>query len=78
MVASGIGITVLPKASAPNPISADGMLHHLPFKDPVPVRQIALVWRKSYTRTGAIDALRHVILNCELAGVTMLPKAEIS
>ncbi|MCD6026779.1 MAG: oxyR [Solimicrobium sp.] len=72
MVASGIGITVLPKASAPNSKSADGLLHHLPFSEPVPMRRIALVWRKSFTRNAAITAIHHVILNCNLPGVTML------
>ncbi len=75
MVASGIGITVLPKASAPNPISADGMLQHIPFSAPIPTRQIALVWRKSFPRSAAITAIQQVILNCKLAGVTMLPNA---
>ena len=78
MVASGIGITVLPKASAPNPTSADGMLHHLPFSDPVPSRRVALVWRKSFTRSAAITAIQQVILNCNLSGVTMLPQAVVT
>ncbi len=78
MVASGIGITVLPKASAPKPTSADGMLHHIPFADPAPERQIALVWRKSFTRHAAITALQQVILQCHLPGVTMLPDATVS
>ena len=78
MVASGVGITVLPKASAPNPISADGMLHHLPFSDPVPMRRVAIVWRKSFSRSAAITAIQQVILDCELSGVTMLPEAIVS
>ena len=78
MVASGIGITVLPKASAPNATSADGMLHYLPFNEPVPSRQVAIVWRKSFTRLAAITALQQVILNCDLPGVVMLPDAVVS
>jgi LysR family transcriptional regulator, hydrogen peroxide-inducible genes activator len=78
MVASGIGITVLPKASAPNSTSTDGMLCHLPFSDPVPTRQVALVWRKSFTRLAAITALQQVILKCDLPGVTMLTEATVS
>ena len=78
MVASGIGITVLPMASAPNPVSADGMLRHLPFSNPIPKRRIALVWRKSFTRSAAITALQQVILSCNLPGVTMLPQAVAS
>jgi LysR family hydrogen peroxide-inducible transcriptional activator len=78
MVASGIGITVLPKASAPYPTSSDDMLHHLPFSDPIPSRTVALVWRKSFTRSAAITAIQQVILNCNLPGVAMLPQAIIS
>lgn len=78
MVASGIGITVLPKASAPNPTSADGMLCHLPFTDPIPSRQVALVWRKSFTRSAAITAIQQAILHCDLPGVSMLPDAVAS
>ncbi len=78
MVASGIGITVLPQASAPNAISADGMLRHLPFSAPIPNRQVALVWRKSFTRSAAITALQQVILKCDLPGVKMLPDALVN
>jgi LysR family hydrogen peroxide-inducible transcriptional activator len=78
MVASGIGITVLPKASAPNATSSDGMLHHIPFEEPAPMRQVALVWRKSFTRNAAITKLQQVILQCNVPGVTMLPEAIIS
>ena len=78
MVASGIGITVLPKAAAPNASSADGLLRHIPFSAPIPTRQVALVWRKSFTRNAAITKLQKVILHCHLPGVTMLPDAEIS
>ena len=77
MVASGIGITVLPKASAPNSASADGMLRHIPFNAPVPSRQVALVWRKSFTRSAAITAIQQAILHCDLPGVTMLPDAVV-
>ncbi|TDK66593.1 LysR substrate-binding domain-containing protein [Sapientia aquatica] len=78
MVASGIGITVLPKASAPNAVSSDGMLRHVPFEAPIPMRQVALVWRKSFTRQAAINKLQQVILQCDVPGVTMLPDAVIS
>ena len=78
MVASGIGITVLPQASAPNPVSADRMLCHVPFSEPVPNRIVALVWRKSFTRSAAITALQQVILKCDLPGVKKLPDSVVS
>ena len=72
MVASGIGVTVLPRMARPD-LSADGMLTYLPFEPPEPYRRVSLVWRKSYSRRPAIEALRKAILKAGLPGVTMLP-----
>jgi LysR family transcriptional regulator, hydrogen peroxide-inducible genes activator len=77
MVASGIGITVLPKASVPDMQSKDGMLRYIPFSEPVPSRRVVLAWRKSFTRTTAIEAIRQAVLACELEGVSMLQDAKI-
>ncbi|MDQ9168902.1 hydrogen peroxide-inducible genes activator [Oxalobacteraceae bacterium R-40] len=77
MVASGIGITVLPQASVPDMQSKDGMLRYVPFSDPVPSRRVVLAWRKSFTRTAAIEAIRQAVLACDLHGVTMLQDAKI-
>lgn len=72
MVASGIGVTVLPRMARPD-LSPDGLLTYLPFERPEPYRRVSLVWRKSYSRRPAIEALRSAILNAGLPGVTMLP-----
>jgi LysR family hydrogen peroxide-inducible transcriptional activator len=72
MVASGIGITVLPRTARPD-LNEDGLLHYLPFEEPPPFRRVSLVWRKSYPRLAAIEALRQAILAAGLPGVTMLP-----
>jgi LysR family hydrogen peroxide-inducible transcriptional activator len=76
MVASGIGITVLPKASVPDMQSKDGMLRYIPFKEPGPSRRVVIAWRKSFTRQRAIEAVRQAVLSCELHGVNMLTEAE--
>ncbi len=76
MVASGIGITVLPKASVPEQQGRDGMLRYLPFAPPAPSRRVVIAWRKSFTRQGAIEAVRQAVLSCRLHGVQMLPDAE--
>src|SRR5690606_27978043 len=47
MVASGIGITVLPVASVPDMRGNDSMLRYVPFSDPVPSRRVVIAWRKS-------------------------------
>jgi LysR family hydrogen peroxide-inducible transcriptional activator len=73
MVASGIGLTVLPAASVPDIHSNDGPLRYLPFDAPVPTRRVVLAWRKSFTRKAAIDAVGLAISQCQLPGVTMLP-----
>jgi LysR family hydrogen peroxide-inducible transcriptional activator len=68
MVASGIGVTVMP-ASAVDGISAkDSLLRVLPFADPQPARRVALVWRATYPRYRAIDVVRKALLDCHLPG----------
>lgn len=72
MVASGIGLTVLPSASISNRADQEGMLRYIPFAEPAPQRRIVLAWRKSFTRQAAIEAIRAAVLSCDLPGVSML------
>lgn len=72
MVASGIGLTVLPVASVPDMNAKDGMLRYVPFAAPVPDRRVVIAWRKSFTRLAAIEAIHKAVLACDLSGVTML------
>ncbi|QGZ41232.1 LysR family hydrogen peroxide-inducible transcriptional activator [Pseudoduganella flava] len=72
MVASGIGLTVLPRASVPDMDAKDGMLQFRYFEDPQPSRRVVIVWRKSFTRKAAIDALCDAIAQIHLPGVTPL------
>ena len=78
MVASGIGITVLPQASVPEMQAKDGMLRYVPFSEPVPSRRVVIAWRKSFTRQPAIEAVRQAVLACDLHGVGMLREAAIA
>lgn len=85
MVASGIGVTLVPRLSVP----ADGlkpkargrkdttqMVRYLPISDgegrEPPMRRVVLAWRRSFTRYEAIAALRNSIYACELPGVKRL------
>jgi LysR family hydrogen peroxide-inducible transcriptional activator len=70
MVASGMGITVVPQLSVP----ADPQAHlaYIPFTEPVPTRRVVLAWRRTFTRYEAIAALRNAIYACTLPGVTRL------
>ena len=75
MVASGIGITVVPKTSVPAHPDEREMLAYIPFEDPAPDRRVVLAWRKSFPRTQAIEALVAAVQDCELNGVTMISEA---
>jgi len=72
MVASGLGITVLP-ASANSARYRNRLLQVIPFAKPVPSRRIALAWRKSFARTQAIEALSKAIALTRITGIQHLP-----
>jgi LysR family hydrogen peroxide-inducible transcriptional activator len=72
MVASGLGITVLP-ASANSARYRSKLLKVIPFTNPAPSRRIALAWRKSYARTQAIDVLVKAVANTKISGIRYLP-----
>ncbi len=71
MVASGLGITVLP-ASANSARYRSPLLKVIPFVRPAPSRRIALAWRKSYARTKAIDALVQAVRQVKISGIDHL------
>ncbi len=73
MVASGIGISVLPITACNAPRPDDDLLRYIPFASPPPTRRVSLVWRKSFTRMPAIERLRQAIVGCELRGTIKLP-----
>jgi len=70
MVAAGIGITVLPAASIPEERKPGDLLQYLSLEPPVPTRRVVLVWRKSFPRLQAIQALLDAIADCHLPGVS--------
>lgn len=74
MVASGMGVTVVPQLSIPEAgqAPANPHLRYIPFSDPVPTRRVVLVWRRTFTRYEAIAALRNAIYACALPGVKRL------
>jgi len=70
MVASGMGVTVVPKLSVPR--EAHEHLKFIAFEPPVPSRRVVLAWRRSFTRYEAIAALRNAVYACELRGIKRL------
>jgi len=75
MVAAGIGITVLPQSALSMGSTENHLLQYVPFSDPVPDRRVVLVWRKSFPRPQAIQALIRAVYECEVPGVNYLQEA---
>ena len=71
MAASGLGITVLPALAVPVKNSNDP-LKYIQFDQPIPARRVVLVWRKSYSRAMACEALAQAVRECGLLGVSVL------
>jgi LysR family hydrogen peroxide-inducible transcriptional activator len=61
MVASKLGVTILPQTAGEAPLYAPNLLTTRPFANPVPKRSLVLVWRVSFPRHKAIDLLRKAI-----------------
>lgn len=62
MVASGLGITILPESAARASHYASASMQVRRFTDTPPKRTVALAWRASFPRHKAIDVLRGAIL----------------
>ena len=74
MVASGLGITVAPRAAMEGrDASAD--LVGLDLSEPTPHRRVAMLFRRGYPRMEALRVLRTAILDSGMRGVTWLPDA---
>ena len=70
MVASGVGVTVVPQLSVPK--DPQPHVRYVPFTPPAPTRRVVLAWRRTFTRYEAIAALRNAIYACPLDGARRL------
>jgi len=61
MVASGLGITVLPKSAAQTMQYGESSLVVRPFSGTIPKRTVALAWRISFPRHQVIDLLTEAL-----------------
>ena len=66
MVASGLGITVLPLSAATAMQYDENILAVRPFAAPVPYRTVALAWRVTFPRPKAIDVLSLAASQCRV------------
>ena len=60
MVASNLGITVLPCSATADRYS-NPLVKVIPFAKPAPTRRIAIAWRKSYVRLEAVEKIAESI-----------------
>jgi LysR family hydrogen peroxide-inducible transcriptional activator len=70
MVASGMGVTVVPQLSVPK--ETQPHIRYIRFSPPAPTRRVVLAWRRTFPRYEAIAALRNAIYACPLTGVQRL------
>ncbi len=73
MVASGLGITVIPASAVPTATSRKDLIVYRPFTPPAPARRVAIVCRRSYARMPAIQAIAAAVRETALPGAHMLP-----
>ncbi|MDZ7747716.1 MAG: LysR substrate-binding domain-containing protein [Halofilum sp. (in: g-proteobacteria)] len=78
MVASGMGVTVLPCTAVGFDRYSDTLLAARSFSAPEPRRRVALAWRRSFPRPEAVAELARAIGDCELGCIEPLAQAEAS
>jgi LysR family hydrogen peroxide-inducible transcriptional activator len=74
MVASGLGITVMPCTATGADRYAQRLLVLKRFKPPVPKRRVALAWRNGFYRPQAVAVLAKAIRACKLSCVVPVGK----
>ena len=72
MVASGVGMSVVPVSAAESWGNSAPLLEFRPFSPPGPSRRIVIAWRATFPRPQAIEVLRSAILDCPPPGVRVL------
>lgn len=72
MIASGVGISVVPVSAAESWPQNEPLLSFRRFTDPTPFRRVVIAWRASFSRPQAIDVLRASILDAPPPGVKLL------
>jgi LysR family hydrogen peroxide-inducible transcriptional activator len=65
MVASGLGTSVLPLSAIENHPTTE-LIEVRPFKQPQPMRTVAVAWRASFPRPRAINVLVDAITHCSI------------
>jgi LysR family hydrogen peroxide-inducible transcriptional activator len=61
MVAAGVGVTLLPMLAVRPPVPTSDDIRLIPFKAPVPSRQIAMLWRKTSAYREFLPQLAQIV-----------------
>lgn len=69
MVASGIGVTVMPASAVEGISEQDALLRVRPFAAPEPSRRVGLAWRASFPRLPIVELVRQAMLDSRLPGM---------
>lgn len=72
MVASGLGITILPCTAAGADRYAQRLLTIRRFQPPEPSRRVALAWRATFPRPKAVEAVRRAMRATRMTCVELL------
>jgi|SRR5690554_1291211 len=67
MVASGLGVTIVPLAATQLAFYSPSVMVARPFAEPAPVRTLVLAWRASFPRAAAIDILKTALTTTSAA-----------
>jgi len=78
MVASGLGVTVMPCTAVGGELFAQRLLTQRRLAGEAPARRIALAWRSSFPRPEAVDAVAAAVRDCPLSCVRMLDSRKLS
>ncbi len=70
MVASGLGVSILPLSAVESHHYSPGVLEIRPLTPPVPFRTVAIAWRASFPRPKAIEILADSIRLCSVGKPT--------
>jgi len=64
MVSEGLGMTLLPELAVPKKRLTNDPIQYIPFSQPEPSRQIALIYRQGSYREQAYQQLAKLIKQC--------------
>lgn len=77
MVASGLGITVLPETALTGRYE-NALIKTVPFSKPVPSRRVALAWREGFYRPKAVNLIAKTIRSLNLPIKSLAAAADSS